>query len=93
MSLGRQCAAFDRQRGLPALAFLLQVWFGAVVGLIPFCIASFEFGKRIIIQRRCPACAGSGLVPVGGGTAGRARLQRLVKCKECGGFFPWISWR
>lgn len=37
-----------------------------------------------LIQRRCKVCNGSGLVARGKG-------QR--KCPECGGFFPWISWR
>jgi hypothetical protein len=37
-----------------------------------------------LIQRRCKVCNGSGLVA-------RGRGQR--KCPECGGFFPWISWK
>ncbi len=37
-----------------------------------------------LIQRRCEVCGGSGLVRRGVG-------QR--KCPQCGGFFPWISWR
>ncbi|PRW33526.1 hypothetical protein C2E21_7498 [Chlorella sorokiniana] len=61
-----------------------EVWVGFVAGVIPFLIASYEFGKRILIQRRCPSCRGSGLVKRG---------PRLVKCPECGGMLPWISWR
>ena len=49
-------------------------------------IASYEFGKRILIQRRCAVCSGSGLVSRGGS-------GRLVKCTACGGFLPWVSWR
>jgi hypothetical protein len=51
---------------------------------VPFVIGAWEFGKRIVIQRRCAACQGSGLVK-------RGRYQR--KCPECGGFFPWIGWK
>ncbi|CAG9466440.1 unnamed protein product [Pedinophyceae sp. YPF-701] len=63
-----------------------QIWFGAAIGVFPFIIASYEFGKRILIQRRCQRCEGSGLVP-----SSRVK-ERLVKCPECGGFFPWQSW-
>ncbi|KAF6259529.1 hypothetical protein COO60DRAFT_1700806 [Scenedesmus sp. NREL 46B-D3] len=61
-----------------------QIWFAAFVSTVPFVIGAYEFGKRILIQRRCKVCNGSGLVARGKG-------QR--KCPECGGFFPWISWR
>lgn len=60
-----------------------QIWFGAFVGVVPFAIGAYEFGKRILIQRRCQNCGGSGLVQKG-------RFQR--KCSECGGFFPWRGW-
>ena len=46
---------------------------------------SLQFGKRILIQRRCQVCSGTGLVPVADGV-------RVVKCRACGGFFPWQSW-
>jgi len=62
-----------------------QIWTGFVVGVFPFFIASYEFGKRILIQRRCLRCTGSGLISNSRG--------RLVKCTACGGFFPWQSWR
>ena len=42
-----------------------EIWAGLVAGVIPFVIASVEFGKRILIQRRCPECAGRGLVQRG----------------------------
>ncbi|KAF8072697.1 hypothetical protein HT031_000357 [Scenedesmus sp. PABB004] len=61
-----------------------QVTFAAAVSTVPFVIGAYEFGKRILIQRRCQVCAGSGLVT-------RGRFQR--KCPECGGFFPWVSWQ
>lgn len=60
-----------------------EIWVGAAAGVIPFGIGAYEFGKRILIQRRCAECGGSGLVLRGG-------LQR--KCRECGGFFPWVGW-
>ncbi|GAB4815944.1 hypothetical protein N2152v2_002990 [Parachlorella kessleri] len=63
-----------------------EVWVGAAAGVIPFLIASYEFGKRILIQRRCPACKGSGLIRREG------RSTRYVKCKECGGMLPWLGW-
>lgn len=37
-----------------------------------------------VIQRRCKVCGGTGLVQ-------RGRFQR--KCPQCGGFFPWRSWK
>ena len=47
--------------------------------------AAYEFGKRILIQRRCALCAGSGLISR---TPGGPRR----KCTSCGGFLPWQSW-
>lgn len=29
-----------------------QIYFGAAIGVFPFIIGSYEFGKRILIQRR-----------------------------------------
>ena len=42
-----------------------EIWVGFVAGVVPFIIASYEFGKRIVIQRRCPECQGRGLVQRG----------------------------
>lgn len=60
-----------------------EIWFGTAVGVIPFIIASVEFGKRILIQRRCEVCEGSGLVKKG---------RYLRKCSQCGGMLPWLGW-
>ena len=60
-----------------------QIYYGAVAGLSPFVIAAYEFGKRVLIQRRCELCQGSGLIK-------RGRYSR--KCTSCGGFLPWESW-
>ena len=65
-----------------------KIWFGAAVATVPFIIGAYEFGKRILIQRRCMVCAGSGLV-----SSARAGTKYLRKCPQCGGFFPWVSWR
>lgn len=67
----------------PAPVEAWQLWTGSIVGLAPFVLASYEFGKRILIQQRCAVCNGSGLIVRGG-------LKR--KCTACGGFLPWESW-
>lgn len=63
-----------------------EIYFGAFAGAFPFAIGLYEFTKRIMIQRRCEVCNGTGLV-----VAGSRQLE--VKCPQCGGFFPWRSWR
>jgi hypothetical protein len=63
-----------------------QVWVGAIVGVIPFIIATYEFSKRVIIQRRCQVCNGTGLVL-------RGTSKYYKKCRACGGFLPWLGWR
>jgi hypothetical protein len=65
-----------------------QLWVGFLAGLAPVVIATFEFGKRIAIQRQCAVCTGSGLV-----TKTINKQPRLVKCVACGGFLPWVSWK
>ncbi|KAG2454770.1 hypothetical protein HYH02_000605 [Chlamydomonas schloesseri] len=66
-----------------------EIWLGFVAGVVPFAIGSYEFGKRILIQLRCEVCGGRGLVP----SAGAGKDKYLRKCPQCGGFFPWISWK
>eukprot|EP00890_Picochlorum_soloecismus_P002529 jgi/Picsp_1/3277/NSC_06117-R1_hypothetical protein COCSUDRAFT_54440 [Coccomyxa subellipsoidea C-169] len=61
-----------------------EIWFGFIVGVIPFIIASYEFGKRILIQRRCESCGGRGLVKKG---------KYWKKCTKCGGMLPWLGWK
>jgi len=60
-----------------------QLYFGFFAGLAPFIIAAYEFGKRILIQRKCALCRGSGLIKKG---------EYSRKCTSCGGFLPWESW-
>ena len=60
-----------------------QLYVGFFAGLAPFIVASYEFGKRILMQRRCAMCRGTGLIRKGG---------RSRKCTSCGGFLPWESW-
>lgn len=61
-----------------------EIYAGAIAGIIPFAIGSYQFIARILIQRRCEKCNGSGLVERG---------PFLRKCPECGGFFPWQGWK
>lgn len=48
------------------------------------CCLSFPLYTLQVRQRRCPTCEGSGLVQKG-------RFMR--RCRTCGGFLPWQSWR
>lgn len=41
-----------------------------------------------LIQQRCQVCAGKGLVP-----SSREGAKYVRKCPQCGGFFPWVSWK
>ncbi|KAK7837146.1 hypothetical protein CFP56_021643 [Quercus suber] len=52
-----------------------QIVVGAIAGVTPFVVAGIEFSKRIIAQRRCVVCGGSGLV---------LREKDYFKCPECG---------
>ncbi|KAJ8766556.1 hypothetical protein K2173_023803 [Erythroxylum novogranatense] len=63
-----------------------QVVVGAVAGVTPFVVAGIEFSKRIIAQRRCDECEGSGLVLMDNN-------NEYVRCPRCGGFLPWQSWK
>jgi len=42
-----------------------EIWIGFIAGVVPFVVASYEFGKRIVLQRRCEQCNGRGLVHKG----------------------------
>ncbi|CAB4277914.1 unnamed protein product [Prunus armeniaca] len=66
------------------VAITWQIVVGAVAGVTPFVVAGIEFSKRIIAQKRCEVCGGSGLV---------LTKQDYVKCPGCGGFLPWQSWK
>ena len=57
--------------------------------------AAYEFSKRILIQRQCARCSGSGLIQrtLPAGVTADAGMQQLRKCTSCGGFLPWVSWR
>jgi hypothetical protein len=68
-----------------------EIWVGVALPVTVFALGTWEFTKRILIQRRCAVCGGTGLVSMGGGSA--ASPGRLVKCRACGGFFPWQSWQ
>ncbi|KAK9155351.1 hypothetical protein Sjap_002831 [Stephania japonica] len=61
-----------------------QVVVGALAGVTPFVVAGIEFSKRIVAQRTCGVCKGSGLVQ---------RDKYYFRCPRCGGFLPWQSWK
>ncbi|XP_057529417.1 uncharacterized protein LOC130808000 isoform X2 [Amaranthus tricolor] len=62
-----------------------QIIVGTLAGVIPFVVAGIEFSKRIIAQRKCKVCGGSGLV--------LRDKKYYFRCPRCGGFLPWQSWR
>ncbi|XP_060211366.1 uncharacterized protein LOC132638540 [Lycium barbarum] len=62
-----------------------QIVVGSLAGVAPFVVAGVEFSKRIVKQRKCEVCGGSGLV---------LKNNKFYKrCPSCGGFLPWLSWR
>ncbi|XP_057439799.1 uncharacterized protein LOC130731508 [Lotus japonicus] len=63
-----------------------QIVVGTIAGVTPFVVAGVEFSKRIMAQRRCEVCGGSGLVL-------REKEKDYIRCPECGGFLPWQSWK
>lgn len=62
---------------------------GSAACLLVYIGAAFSFGSRIIIQKKCAVCGGSGLVTTS--RTGR-KLTAPRKCYACGGFLPWRSW-
>ncbi|KAK9689454.1 hypothetical protein RND81_09G060100 [Saponaria officinalis] len=62
-----------------------QIVVGSLAGVIPFIVAGIEFNKRIVAQRRCEVCGGSGLV--------LRDKKYYFRCPACGGFLPWQSWK
>ncbi|CAO2182819.1 unnamed protein product, partial [Urochloa humidicola] len=69
---------------LPPPQVTWQIVVGAVAGVTPFVVAGVEFSKRIVAQKKCQICGGSGLV---------MKNDYYVRCQGCGGFLPWQSWR
>ncbi|XP_074344503.1 uncharacterized protein LOC141683654 [Apium graveolens] len=61
-----------------------QILVGALAGVIPFIVAAIEFSKRIVAQKKCEICQGSGLVLMD--------KKEYIRCPDCGGFLPWQSW-
>ncbi|KAK4369215.1 hypothetical protein RND71_013007 [Anisodus tanguticus] len=62
-----------------------QIVVGSLAGVTPFVVAGVEFSKRIMKQRKCEVCGGSGLV--------LQNKKFYKRCPSCGGFLPWQSWR
>ena len=67
-----------------------DIYWGAVIATLPFIWATKTFGTRIVVQRECLVCKGSGLVYV---TKSGNALSRPRKCFSCGGFLPWLGWK
>ncbi|CAN1135874.1 hypothetical protein LINPERHAP1_LOCUS12571 [Linum perenne] len=65
---------------------------GAIAGVTPFVVAGIEFSKRIIAQRRCELCDGSGLVLMEDDDDDD-KVKEYCRCPGCGGFLPWQSWK
>ncbi|XP_066315056.1 uncharacterized protein [Miscanthus floridulus] len=63
---------------LPPAQITWQIVVGAVAGVMPSVVAGVEFGKRIIAQKKCEVCGGSGLV---------MKKDYYVPCQGCGVFF------
>lgn len=67
-----------------------EIWIGTIIATLPFIWATKTFGTRIVVQRECLVCKGSGLVYV---TKKGNTLTRARKCWSCGGFLPWLGWK
>ncbi|PWA78463.1 hypothetical protein CTI12_AA215050 [Artemisia annua] len=61
-----------------------QIVVGTFAGVTPFVVAGIEFSKRIVAQKKCTECGGSGLVLI---------EKEYIRCPNCGGFLPWQSWQ
>ncbi|PHU30317.1 hypothetical protein BC332_02410 [Capsicum chinense] len=68
----------------PQVDITWQIVVGSLAGVTPFVVAGVEFSKRIVKQRKCEVCGGSGLV---------LKNKFYKRCPSCGGFLPWQSWR
>ncbi|KAM3323530.1 hypothetical protein P3S67_004681 [Capsicum chacoense] len=68
----------------PQVDITWQIVVGSLAGVTPFVVAGVEFSKRIVKQRNCEVCGGSGLV---------LKKKFCKRCPSCGGFLPWQSWR
>lgn len=67
-----------------------EIYLGTIIATLPFIWATKTFGTRIVVQRECLVCKGSGLVYV---TKQNNALSRPRKCWSCGGFLPWLGWK
>ncbi|CAN0125719.1 unnamed protein product, partial [Ectocarpus sp. 12 AP-2014] len=66
-----------------------KIVIGSAACLAAYAWAAYEFGKRIVTQRACEVCKGSGLVST---SRSGKQLRQPKKCYACGGFLPWESW-
>ncbi|CAM9397177.1 unnamed protein product [Discosporangium mesarthrocarpum] len=90
-AMGRGVSATDQIPYVPSdeVDNFSQIAAGSAACVLAYLWAAYEFGKRIVIQRRCAVCKGTGLVSV---TKDGTKLTRPRKCYSCGGFLPWQSW-
>ncbi|XP_073281507.1 uncharacterized protein [Primulina huaijiensis] len=77
-----ELSAFTSDPPHPELTW--QIVIGSLAGVTPFVVAGIQFSKRIVAQKKCNVCKGSGLV---------LRDKYYFRCPGCGGFLPWQSWR
>ncbi|KAJ9551343.1 hypothetical protein OSB04_015388 [Centaurea solstitialis] len=52
-----------------------QIVVGSIAGVTPFVVAGIEFSKRIVAQKKCGQCGGSGLVLI---------EKEYIRCPNCG---------
>ncbi|RZC27390.1 hypothetical protein D0Y65_005483 [Glycine soja] len=74
--LSRDSKKDKKENGVPKLGFDF-VCLNFAAGVTPFVVAGIEFSKRIIAQKRCEVCGGSGLVL-------REKEKDYLRCPECG---------
>ncbi|KAL5125916.1 hypothetical protein HKD37_02G006042 [Glycine soja] len=73
--LSRDSKKDKKENGVPKLGFDF-VCLNFAAGVTPFVVAGIEFSKRIIAQKRCEVCGGSGLVL-------REKEKDYLRCPEC----------
>ena len=67
-----------------------EIWAGSIIALLPIVYAAVLFTERVLTQRRCLICNGTGLVWT---TSQGSQLKKPRKCNNCGGMLPWMGWK
>lgn len=68
----------------------IELYIASLAPVLTFTYAAVLFSSRIEEQRSCGVCKGIGLVYE---TASGEKLSKPRKCKNCGGFLPWLGWK